>query len=71
MLALLLYAPFCPSLFPLFSQQIIGAVDIVEGRGYLHDAYVLDPPEPPLMCAPKNRNFLLTEDVLKILLPLY
>ena len=71
MLDLLLYAPSCPSFLPLSSQHIIGAVDLVEGMGYLHDTYVLDPPESPLMCAPKTRNFLLAEDVLKILLPLY
>jgi hypothetical protein len=71
MLVLLLYALSCPSLLPLSSQHIIRAVDLVKGRDYLHDTYVLDPPESPLMCSPKIRNFLLAEDVLKILLPLY
>jgi len=55
----------------LSSQHNIGAVDLVEGRDYLHDTCVLDPPESPLMCAPEIRNFLLAEDVLKILLPLH
>jgi len=71
MLDLLLCASSCPSLLPLSSQHINGAIDLVDGRDYLHDTYVLDPPESPLICAPKIRNIFLAEDVLKILLPLY